>query len=77
MSGTFDPETLQFEYHDCIKTEYVYEENGDVKSQEEIYTGGHGFMQFTDGEELSLTWQEDQEHAADGMVFSYTFTELE
>lgn len=77
MSGTFDPETLQFEYHDCIKTEYVYDENGDVKSQEEVYTGGHGFMHFTDGEELSLTWQEDQEHVADGMEFKYLTAEFE
>ena len=77
MSGTFDPETLQFEYHDCIKTEYVYEENGDVKSQEEIYTGGHGYMHFTDGKELGLTWQEDQEHVADGMEFKYLTAEVE
>ena len=30
MSGTFDPETLQFEYHDCVRTDYVYDENGDI-----------------------------------------------
>ncbi len=71
MSGTFDPETLQFEYHDCVKTDYVYEENGDVKSQEEVFTGGHGFMTFTDGDPITLAWQEDQEHVADDMVFEY------
>ena len=71
MSGTFDSETLQFEYHDCVRTDYEYEENGDVKSQEEVYTGGHGFMTFSDGTPLTLTWQDDQENIADGMVFEY------
>ena len=71
MSGTFDPETLQFEYHDCVKTDYVYEENGDTKSETEVYKGGHGFMTFAEGDPMTLTWQEDQEKAADGMVFEY------
>lgn len=71
MSGTFDPETLQFEYHDCVKTDYVYGEDGEVASQEEVFTGGHGIMTFVDGDPITLTWQEDQEHAADDMVFEY------
>jgi hypothetical protein len=70
MSGTFDPETLQFEYHDGVRTDYVYDESGEVKSQEEVYTGGHGFMTFTE-DPITLTWQEDQEHVADDMVFEY------
>ena len=72
MSGTFDAETLQFEYHDCVRTDYVYDDNGEVKSQEDVYTGGHGFMTFTEGDPLTLAWQDDQEHVADGMVFEYT-----
>ena len=71
MSGTFDPETMQFEYHDCVRTDYVYNEDGNVESQEEVFTGGHGFMTFVDGDPITLTWQEDQEHAADDMVFEY------
>ena len=71
MSGTFDPETLKFEYHDGVRTDYVYSENGDVESQTEVYTGGHGFMTFSEGDPLTLTWQEDQENVADGMVFEY------
>ena len=29
MTGTFDPETLQFEYQDCVRTDYVYDGSGD------------------------------------------------
>lgn len=71
MSGTFDPETLQFEYHDCVRTDYVYSEDGEVESQTEVYTGGHGFMFFKDEDPLSLTWQDDQENIAENMVFEY------
>lgn len=71
MSGTFDAETLQFEYHDCVRTNYVYNEDGEVESQEEVYTGGHGFMTITEGDPLTLVWQDDQENAAEGMVFEY------
>ena len=72
MTGTFDTETLQFEYNDCVRINYVYDDNGEVKSQEEVYTGGHGFMTFAEGDPLTLTWQDDQEQMADGMVFEYT-----
>ena len=72
MTGTFDPETLQFEYHDCVRTDYEYDGSGEVKSQEEVYVGGHGFMTFSEGDPLTLTWQDDQENMADGMVFKYT-----
>ena len=71
MSGTFDSETLQLEYHDCVRTDYVYNEDGDTESEEEVYVGGHGFITFTDGDPLTLTWQDDQEHIADDMVFEY------
>lgn len=72
MSGSFDSEALIFSYNDCVRTDYVYSDNGDIESQEEVYTGGHGAISFKDGEELSLTWQDDQENIADGMVFTYT-----
>jgi len=71
MSGTFDPETMQFEYHDCIRTDYVYKENGDVDSETEVYVNGHGFMTFKEGDPLTLTWQDDQEDVAADMVFEY------
>ena len=72
MSGTFDAETLQFEYHDCVRTDYVYKEDGSVESETEVYVNGHGFMTFSEGDPLTLTWQDDQENVADGMVFEYS-----
>lgn len=74
MSGTFNAETLQFEYHDCVRTNYVYGEDGNVKSQEEVYTGGHGFMTFKEGDPLTMTWQDDIEDAGKDMVFEYSST---
>ena len=71
MSGTFDPEELRFEYHDCIRTDYVYKENGDLDSETETYVNGHGFMFFKEGDPLTLTWQDDQEDIAADMVFEY------
>ena len=73
MSGTFDAEEGRFEYHDCVRTDFVYQENGEIESQADVYTGGHGFMFFKDGEDgvTTLTWQDDQEHVADDMVFEY------
>ena len=77
MTGTFDAEEGRFEYHDCVRTDYVYQESGDVESQADVYTGGHGFMFFKDGENgvTTLTWQDDQEHVADDMVFEYAGAE--
>jgi len=72
MNGTFDTETLTFEYQDCVRTDYVYSEDGETDSQTDVYTGGHGFMVFTEADPLTLAWQDDQEHVADGMVFEYT-----
>ena len=71
MSGPFDPDALTIEYHDCEKVVYQYAENGDELDREEVFTGGHGFVKFKEGDSLSLTWQEDQEHAADDMIFTF------
>ena len=72
MSGPFRTEDNMIEYHDCVKEELVYNEDGTVKSKEEVYVGGHGFITFNEGKELTLTWQDDQEHAADDMTFVYS-----
>lgn len=71
LSGVFDDEALIIEYHDCVKNITTFDENGDIKEVEEVYTGGHGFLFFAEGDTLTLTWQDDQEHVADGMTFTY------
>lgn len=72
LTGTFDPETKTIEYHDCVKKDQVYGEDGKVKSEEEVYQGGHGFMTFKDGKKgTTLTWQDDQEHIADDTTFEF------
>ena len=71
MSGPFDTETLTISYNDCVRTDYVYGEDGEVKSQEEVYVGGHGTIVFAEGDTLTLTWNDDQEHIADGTVFEF------
>ena len=72
MTGTFDADQKRFEYHDCVRTDYVYKEDGNVDSQTEVYTGGHGFMFFEDGDNgITMTWHEDQEDAGKDMVFEF------
>ncbi|MBE6041197.1 MAG: hypothetical protein E7220_01595 [Clostridiales bacterium] len=72
MSGEFDTDKLQIYYQDCVRTDYVYNEAGEIESSTEVFTGGHGFITFSEGSSLSLTWQEDQEHVADDMVFEFS-----
>ena len=71
MSGKFDPETLTVQYTDCVKTVYVWNEQGEIDSETVEYENGEGTITFTDGEALSLTWDDAQEHIADGTVFEY------
>ena len=72
MSGTFDTETLRFDYTNGVRTDYVYNDQGEEDSVTEAYTDGTGYMQFTDGENLTLEWHDDKENIADGMVFEYS-----
>lgn len=71
MTGTFDSESKVFEYNNCVKINYVYNENGDVEDTTEVYNDGHGTMTFADGDEITVTWKDDKENVADGMVFTY------
>lgn len=72
MSGSFNVDTLTFEYSGCTKKTTVYAEDGSVESEETEYTDGTGRMVFSE-EPLSLTWQDDKENAADGMTFTYSY----
>ena len=71
MSGEFDAETLTVHYTDCVKTVFIWNEQGEIDSQTVAYENGEGTVTFTEGETLSLTWDDAQEHIADGTVFEY------
>ena len=74
MSGVLDTETLTVSYSDCTKKDVVYdrdsEEAGQTPQETIEYTDGTGTILF--GNDGTLVWNDDQEHAADGMVFEYT-----
>lgn len=74
MSGKFDPETLMVEYDNAKKSVVTYESEDEV-SVTEVYKDGAGKFVFSeDGEALSLTWDDQVEHIADGTVFAYAVT---
>ena len=77
MSGTFDADTLTFEYADCVKTDFVYNEDGGIESQTEVYKDGKGTMVFTEGDPLTLTWKDEVEDAGKDMVFEFVSVEPE
>ena len=64
MSGKFDTEALNVYYQDCVKT----------AGEEEVYFNGHGFF-FFDYDNNTLTWQDDQENAGEGLVFAWGLPE--
>ena len=68
MSGRFDPETMSVSYTDGVKKIVSYNEDGAIASEETVYTDGTGLITF-DSERWALTWQDDREQAAEGMVF--------
>ena len=68
MSGTFDEDTQTVKYTNCVKRTIVYDENGNIEMDAIEYTGGKGVISFRNN---SLTWNDSQEHIADGMTFTY------
>lgn len=68
MTGRFDPKELTVYYQDCVKSVCSYQEGEEAASEEDVFFNGHGFF-FFDPENNALTWQEDQEHVADGVIF--------
>ena len=72
MSGAFDPDTLAVEYSGAVKTNYVYGDDGSVKSQEVEYSDGTGRITFHD-DPLSCTWESDNEPEYGAMEFTWSF----
>ena len=67
ITGRLDTDTLTITYADSIKQNIVYDDNGDVSSEEVVYDDGTGTIIFHgDG---TFTWHEDQSEYGNDMVF--------
>ena len=71
--GTLDTDTLTIAYSGCTKSNLVYDDNGEIKSQETEYEGGTGTIVFHD--DGTFTWYEDQAESSAGMIFTWIGTE--
>lgn len=71
ISGTFDSSTLTITYADCVRTDYVYKSDGSVESETVAYEDGTGTIVFQDGDGIKATWNDEKEHMADGMEFTW------
>ena len=67
--GYLDMETLTIEYEGGTKSIVVYDENGDIVSQEPEYQDGTGTITFND--DGTFTWHEDQSVYGEDMVFEW------
>ena len=69
LVGRLDTDTLTIAYSGGTKSAVVYDDNGEVKSDDTEYTDGTGTIVFHgDG---TFTWQEDQSERAEDMVFEW------
>ena len=67
--GTLDLDTLTVAYSGCTKEIVVYDENGEVESEETAYEDGTGTITFHD--DGTFTWHEDQSEYGTDMVFEW------
>ena len=68
--GRLDTDTLTIKYSGCTKQNIVYDDNGDVKSQEVVYEDGTGTIIFHD--DGTFTWHEDQSETGNDLVFKWS-----
>ena len=69
MSGVLNTETLTVDYTNGVRKNLVFNEDGSVASEEIVYENGKGSFKFD--ESNKLIWTDEQEHAADDMVFEF------
>ena len=65
--GTLAADTMTIAYSGCTMSDLVYDDNGELKSQETVYEGGTGTVVFND--DGTFTWHEDQSETGTDMVF--------
>lgn len=69
MTGTLNTETLTVDYTDCQKTGFELDSEGLIVKENREYTNGKGRIIFNDGG--TITWEDDEENIADGMIFKF------
>lgn len=75
ISGPLDTGTMTISYEGCLNDHLVYDENGEITSQETIYEDGTGTIVFNgDG---TFTWHEDQSETGEDMTFELLPAEQE
>ena len=67
--GKLDTDTLTISYSGASKANLVYDDQGEVKSEESVYDDGTGTIAFHD--DGTFTWHEDQSESGEDMVFEW------
>ena len=73
MSGELNVDTFTVEYVNCVKKDYVYNEDGSVGSETAVYDDGAGRIIFNP-QDGTLVWEDEKEHAADALIFEYSYS---
>ncbi len=73
MHGAFDPETLTLAYTGGVRTDSVFSKDGKTETKTVRYSDGTGRFVFQEGDALSVIWEDDREHAGDGLTFVWSF----
>ena len=67
--GKLDTDTLAISYSGASKVNLVYDEQGEIKSEESVYDDGTGSITFHD--DGTFTWHEDQSETGEDLVFEW------
>ena len=67
MGGRLDPDTQTVEYSDAVRTDYALSADGGESAASVAYENGAGRFVFHD--DGTLTWEDDMEKTAAGLVF--------
>lgn len=73
ITGTFDANAHTVKYTGCVKTDCTYDGDGNIVSEQTVYTDGTGTITLYDADALYLTWDDQKEHAGDGRKFTYNY----
>ena len=66
--GRLDTDTLMITYEGAGKANLVYDEDGEVKSEESVYDDGTGTITFHD--DGTFVWHDDQSESGNDIIFA-------